>query len=225
MPRKKKFENRHFPTGLTMIKVRGVNRYRYRKPSGKDFFFPIGTLKLDAVEAATIFNQKHRNPTIKLLMDDETCSEPLKHWTKIIIDRVRKEELDAKKIVERVFNTFCLDMDRLETLHGDVPTKTINLDHVNSYLAIYTKGKSSNVYNAKISFLKKVFSYLLDDGAMIFNPADNKKKKPKPAKERIRLSIENYHHLLNQAPHWLSIAMRLSLQTTHAVNETYIPHI
>ncbi|NQY65427.1 MAG: integrase [Alteromonadaceae bacterium] len=219
MPRKKKFENRHFPIGLTKVKVRGISRLRYRKPNGKDFLFPIGTIEIEAIEAAIIFNKKHRNPTINLLLADEPCSKPLKHWTNIIIERVRKEELDAKKIVERVFNTFCLDIKRLETLHGEVLTKEINLNHVNSYLETYTEGKSSNVYNAKISFLKKIFSYLLDDGAMTFNPASNKKKKPKPVKERIRLSIENYNQLLNHAPLWLNIAMRLSLQTTHAVNE------
>ena len=60
---------------------------------------------------------------------------------------------------------------------------------------------------------------MLDDGAMTFNPAENKKKKPTPDKIRIRLSLEKYKQLLNQTPHSLNIAMRLSLQTTHAVNE------
>ena len=219
MPRKKKFENRHFPIGLTQRKLRGVKRFRYRKPNGKDFLFPIGTLEIDAIEAAIIFNQKHRNPMIKLLMEHDPYNKPLTQWVDVIIERVRKEELEAERINEDSFKAFLLDMARLKTLHGEVPTKTINLDHVNSYLETYAKGKSSGVYNRKISFLKKVFSYLLDDGAMTFNPAENKKKKPTPDKIRIRLSLEKYKQLLNQTPHSLNIAMRLSLQTTHAVNE------
>ena len=91
MPRKKKFENRHFPIGLTQRKLRGVKRFRYRKPNGKDFLFPIGTLEIDAIEAAIIFNQKHRNPMIKLLMEHDPYNKPLTQWVDVIIERVRKE--------------------------------------------------------------------------------------------------------------------------------------
>lgn len=60
---------------------------------------------------------------------------------------------------------------------------------------------------------------VLDDGATNTNFANNKKKKPKPEKDRIRIDSENYKTILSTAPHYLSIAMRLPLQTTHTVNE------
>jgi hypothetical protein len=219
MPRHKKYENRHFPVGFSRIVVRGNTRFRFRRPDGKDFYFPPGTLESNAIEAATIYNKKYRNPTIRLLLNSDPNSKPISHWLPIIKERVRNEELKAEKISENVFNTFCLDIDRLEALHGNLLTQDINLETVNSYLSTYVKGKSDNVYNAKLSFLKKVFSYLLDDGAINKNYANNKKIKPKPEKDRIRIDIENFNKILQFAPKYLNIAMRLSLQTTHAVNE------
>ena len=77
---KRKPENRHLPQGLSKLKKRGVTRFRYRYPKGKDVYFPIGTLELEAIEAATIYNTKHRNPSIKLLMDYDQYNKPLKYW-------------------------------------------------------------------------------------------------------------------------------------------------
>jgi hypothetical protein len=219
LPRRKKIENQHFPIGLSRKKVRGVSRLRYRKPNGKDFYFPLSTLEHEAIEAVTIYNQKYRNPAINLLLNDSQVNKPLHNWTNNIIERVRNEELAIQKISKQVFNTFCHDINRLNELHGEVLTKSITLTHVNEYLEKYCKGKSNNVYNAKISFLIKIFTYLMDDGLIDSNPARSKKKKPKPSKKRVRLNIENYITILNYAPPWFNIAMRLSLQTTHAVNE------
>jgi hypothetical protein len=43
--------------------------------------------------------------------------------------------------------------------------------------------------------------------------------KPKPEKDRIRIDIKSFNKIRQFAPKYLTIAMRLSLQTTHAVNE------
>lgn len=219
MSRKRKLENAHFPPGLIKKKVRGKWRFMIRKIDKKEFLCPIGTLETEAIDLAIAYNTKYRNPLINVLISHDPNNKPLSEWIKHLKSTVEAEELAVEKISKRVFGTFCLDMDRLNELHGKVRTKDLTLEHVNQYLNTYVAGKSNNVYNAKISFLRKVFDYLLDEGAASFNFAENKKKKAKPKKDRNRIDLDNYKAILPPAPHYLSIAMRLSLQTTHAVNE------
>lgn len=219
MSRKRKAENAHFPAGLIKKKVRGTWRFMIRKVDRKEFLCPTGTLETEAIDLAIAYNTKYRNPLINVLLNSDPNNKPLSTWINHIKGRVEAEELAIDKISKRVFTTFCLDMDRLNELLGKTPTKELSLSHVNQFLDTFVTGKSSNVYNAKISFLTKVFAYLLDEGAISTNFASNKKKKPKPEKNRIRIDTDNYKALLTPAPHYLSIAMRLSLQTTHAVNE------
>ena len=225
MPRQKQTKNKHYPIGFSERTLRGKKRLRYRKPNGKDFLFPLGTTKEDAIEAAEFFNKECRNPSIKLLLEDAPKKidkgKKLSHWLPIILELIRKDELDQGIIVYHVFRTFELDIERLLKLHGDVYSKELCLDHVNSYLDTYVikQDKSNNVYNAKLSFLDKVFINLMDLGAVSDNFAEKKKKKPKPDKLKVRLDIKEYNKILETAPFWMKIAMRLSLQTTHAVNE------
>lgn len=219
MSRKRKDGNKHFPTGLIKKKVRGKWRFMIRKIDKKEFLCPIGTLETEAIDVAIAYNTKYRNPLINVLISHDPNNKPLSEWINHLKSTVESEELAVDKISKRVFGTFCLDMDRLNELHGKVRTKDLTLEHVNQYLNTYVAGKSNNVYNAKISFLRKVFDYLLDEGAASFNYAANKKKKNKPKKERNRLDIDNYNAILASAPHYLRIAISLSLQTTHSVNE------
>jgi hypothetical protein len=218
-PRKRKIENRHLPMGLIRKTVRGVKRFRYRFPSGKDVYFPPGTIEIDAIEAAETFNRKHRNPTINMLIEHDEFNKPLSQWLAEVDKRVIAEELKRGIISEKVYKAFSADLTRLKELHGSVLSKDITLTHVNEFLNAYTLGKSNEVYNRKITFLKKIFSYLCDMSAMATNPAMQKKRKPKEDKVRKRLNLENFNTILNSAPHWLQIAMRLSIQTTHSVNE------
>lgn len=218
-PRKRKAENKHLPTGLTPKKVRGVKRFRYRFPSGKEIFFPVGTLEFEAIEAATIYNTKHRNPTIKFLMEHDEYNKPLSQWVKVVQERVFNEEHKKGLLGIKDYEAFAHDLNRLNTLLGDVMSKSIQLNHVNDFLNEYTKGKSNAVYNRKITFLKKVFAYIRDMSGMEVNHAESKKRKPKDKKVRKRIDADNFNKILAAAPHWLAIAMRLSIQTTHATNE------
>ncbi|WNC69942.1 integrase [Thalassotalea nanhaiensis] len=218
-PRKRKFENRDLPVGLCCKMVRGQQRFRYRYPSGKDIFFPLKTQKYEAIEAATIFNAKHRNPALKMILDHDEFNKPMSHWIKVVIERVRNEELNTRLLSKGRYRAFVNDTMRLDELLGDILSKSISLQHVNEFLDKYASGKSNEVYNRKITFLKKIFSYICDMSGMVLNPADRKKRKPKQAKQRKRLNIEYFNLILNASNSWLNIAMRLSLQTTHAVNE------
>jgi hypothetical protein len=219
MPRKRKHENKLFPVGLFRRKLRNANRFKYRFPNGKEVLLPKGTHEFEAIEAATIFNQKHRNSTIKLLMDYDEYNKPLSQWITTVKQRVHDEEYKKKLLGIKDFNAFKSDLVRLDQLLGSVMSKSITLSHVNDFLNEFTAGKSNGVYNRKITFLKKVFSYIRDMSGMEVNHAESKKRKPKEKKVRRRIDTENYNKILVAAPPFLSIAMRLSIQTTHATNE------
>lgn len=214
-PRRRMTQNAGLPTGLNQIKKRGVKRWRYRYPSGKDVYLPVETTRHDAVEAASLFNAKYRNPTISLIERADRYNKPLEYWLPKILRRVREEE----QMSSDTQKTFEADCERLTLLFGKTYTKAITLRHVNEYLEKYCTGKSNNVYNRKISFLQKVFTYLIDESAMDLNFADQKKKKRKEGKRRKRLTAEAFKLIHEAAPVYLKVAMELSMQTTHAVLE------
>ncbi|TOP03570.1 integrase, partial [Vibrio parahaemolyticus] len=71
--------------------------------------------------------------------------------------------------------------------------------------------KSKEVYNKKLSRLKKIFSYLADESAIGENFMLNKKPKRLNAsdnkKERLDLDIEAFKAIEKEAPLFLKVAM------------------
>lgn len=108
-------------------------------------------------------------------------------------------------------------MDRLNELYAEVITKALSLSHVDQYLKTYVADKSNHVYNAKISFYVKCLIIFLT--RLQWLQTMSPKEEKKPTKDRIRIDIDNYKAMLTSAEHYLSTAMRLALQTTHAINE------
>jgi len=214
-PRRKKADNQDMPTGLSPVKLRGVVRFRYRYPSGKDFWFPLGTHRMDATEAAKIFNAEYRNPMIGILENNDKYNRTVNYWLPKVIARVKTEE----KLSTHVLTLFLRDCERLTEQQGQTYTKSITLETVNDYLDEFTAGKSADVYNRKISFLKKIFSYLIDMSAMTYNWANDKKPRKLELKKRVRLKIEDFQAIHKIAPVFLQVAMEMSVQTTHATLE------
>ncbi|CAI0788245.1 Uncharacterised protein [Serratia liquefaciens] len=70
--------------------------------------------------------------------------------------------------------------------------------------------------NRKVSFLKKLFSYAVDESLMLDNPATRKKVRRVEEKKRLRLSFDNFMAIRRAAAPWLRTAMDLALQTTQA---------
>jgi hypothetical protein len=86
---------------------------------------------------------------------------------------------------------------------------------VNAYIKHYHSDSSANVQNRKVSFLKKLFSYAVDESLMFDNPATRKKMRRTEEKKRQRLSLitlKPFGGPLNL----VTTAMDLALQTTHA---------
>ncbi|MFW8589872.1 integrase [Glaciecola sp. 2405UD65-10] len=214
-PRRKQASNSDMPTGLSPVKHRGVIRFRYRYPSGKDFWFPMGTTRNDAVEAACIFNAEYRNPHILAMENADKYNRPLAKWLPKVIRRVRTDE----RLSPQVLKTFLSNCDKLIETHGSVYSKSINLEMVNDFIEQHASNKSIEVQNRKILFLCKVFDYLVDMSAMSKNYARDKKLRPTAKKLRQRLKVEDFELIYNAAPNYLKTAMALSIQTTHAVLE------
>ncbi len=55
-----------------------------------------------------------------------------------------------------------------------MPACDIDLEHVNAFIQKYHAESSANVQNRKVSFLRKVFSYAVDESLMLDNPANRK---------------------------------------------------
>lgn len=214
-PRRRQEGNNDLPTGLSPVKHRGQMRWRYRYPSGKDFWFPVGTSRYDAVEASRMFNAEYRSPQVLQMEKDDKYNRPLSIWLPKIIKRVKAED----DLSPAVLKTFLSNCSKLIESHGDVYSKAITLETVNDFINEQAKDSSNEVKNRKALFLKKVFDYLVDMSGMSENFAAKKKLLPVAKKQRPRLNSENYQLIYNHAPTYLQIAMALSLQTTHAVLE------
>ena len=214
-PRRRTDKNSDLPTGLHTKIVRAQLRYYFIREDGTVKWFPLGVSRGDAIAAAHAYNFKYRTPDQPIAQRGDKYNKPLAELLPAVLKRIKAEE----KLGTNAVSTLEQDIQRLSDLHGKVYSKTINLQHVNEYLELHCKGKSNNVYNRKISFMKKVFEYLCDMSAMDSNPAELKKVKPKEQKVRQRLNLEMYKAIEAEAPTWLKTAMRLALQTTHAVLE------
>ncbi|TRY29769.1 tyrosine-type recombinase/integrase [Aliiglaciecola sp. M165] len=215
-PRRKKIENNDLPVGLTTKLVRGSKRFKYRYISGKEFYFPPKTKRIEAIEAAKLFNAEHRNRTINLLENADKYNRPLAYWIPIVKVRVQQEE----NLKENAWSTFSNDCERLLSFGGSAYSKSLDLEFVTEYMVKHTSGKSVNVYNRKLRFLRKIFSYLLDEGAIKHNYAwDKRTKKNTSKKIRQRLQLEALLKMHSAAELWLKTAIELGLETAQATLE------
>lgn len=132
----------------------------------------------------------------------------------------------AQQLLERAINdekpggdtlsVWLNDIERVKEFFRDIYSCDIELEHVNGYVRKYHSDASANVQNRKVSFLKKLFSYAVDESIMMYNPAERKKMRRVESKVHRRLSLADYLKIHKAAPLWLQTAMDLALQTTHA---------
>lgn len=219
-PRRRTSKTSDLPTGLAFKNVRGVERFRYRYPNGKEYLFPLGTTRHDAIQATLLFNLEQRSPEKLKMQREDKYNQPLSHWLPVIKPRILKD----KPLGANALQQFERNCEVLLKHFGHVYSKTITLETVNDFLAVAADGKSNNVYNRKLGFLNKIFKYLVDESAMAVNFAELKLARPKEKKKRQRLKLDDFKKMLaatasDRNLHWLNIAMRLSLQTTHATLE------
>ena len=213
--RPRKHENRHLPDQLYYDLSSKV--YRFTLVTGKRK--SLGSDRAVAIAIAREYNIRMRPESvisIDSLIRDSGGSQgealPFAEHVDHIMTRAIKDEKPSNSTLEDWSN----DAIRVKEFFSSIPACDIELEHVNSYIKEYHAEASANVQNRKVSFLKKLFSYAVDESLMMNNPASRKKMKRTEVKKRRRLSLEEFLTIRSSAECWLKTAMDLALQTAQA---------
>ncbi|NBM55445.1 site-specific integrase, partial [Proteus sp. G2669] len=132
------------------------------------------------------------------------------------LDKLFSRIINDEQPSKSTLNDWTNDLERVKSFFKDIPSNEISLEHVNGFINKYHAEASANVQNRKVGFLKKIFSYAIDESLMFDNPAERKKMKRVDGKKRRRLSYEDFLKIRASAEPWLRTAMDLALQTTQA---------
>ncbi|EBW8988104.1 recombinase, partial [Salmonella enterica subsp. enterica serovar Enteritidis] len=132
------------------------------------------------------------------------------------VDRIMARAVADEKPSSSTLDDWNNDVLRVKEFFTDIPACDIELEQVNQFINRYHADASANVQNRKVSFLKKLFSYAVDESLMMDNPAARKKMRRVEEKKRKRLPLDIFITMRNAADPWLRTAMDLALQTTHA---------
>lgn len=213
--RPRKREYRHLPEYLIFDKDRGV--YKFTLITGKKK--NLGKDRAMAIAIAREYNLRMRPfnaPSVELLIRDSGGiageAKPFAEHVDHIMDRAIENERPSQNTLDDWSN----DALRVKEFFISIPACDIELEHVNAYINHYHADASANVQNRKVSFLKKLFSYAIDESLMFDNPASRKKMRRTEEKKRQRLSLDSFIAIRRAAEPWLRTAMDLALQTTHA---------
>ncbi|WP_273839368.1 tyrosine-type recombinase/integrase [Providencia rettgeri] len=212
-PRKREF--RHLPDFLYYDKT--DKQYRLTLVNGVRK--RLGTDKAKAIAIAREYNNIMRpeklvsvNSLIIASGGKNGESLPFIEHVDQLFARMISDEQPSKDTLD----TWNNDIERVKTFFKTISPAEITLEHVNGYINEYHTDASANVQNRKVGFLKKIFSYAMDESLMFDNPAERKKKKRVDGKARRRLSYGDFHKIRESAEPWLRTAMDLALQTTQA---------
>lgn len=214
-PRPKKSPHKDLPNYLVFDKSK--KQYRLTLINGSRPL--LGTNKSRAIAIAIEYNNRMRFknlPSVKTLIiktgGEKGEYKPFSIHIDELIQRIFREENLSERVRRGVLN----DANRAKEFFSDIPSAEIDLEHVNLYLKKYHANGSAEVQNRKVMFLKKLFSYAVDESIMQDNPATRKKLKKLDGKKRTRLSLDDFIRIKNQAPLWLRTAVELALQTSQA---------
>lgn len=214
-PRPRIRKNKHLPSHLYHDAKRGV--YRFNLIDGRRV--SLGADRIRAIEIAREYNLRMR-PAAGVGVDDLIRSsggingeaQPFSNHVDRLLERIIQDEKPKKDTLAMYKN----DADRTRVFFANVPGCDITLEHVNEYLREFHSEASANVQNRKVSWLKKLFSYAMDESLMDDNPASRKKMKRTSRKERKRLRLDDFKTIRASAEPWLRTAMDLALQCAQA---------
>ncbi|WP_272677165.1 tyrosine-type recombinase/integrase [Providencia sp. PROV160] len=212
-PRKKEF--RHLPDFLYY----DSSKKQYRLTLVNGVRKNIGADKTRAIAIAREYNNIMRPEnaiSVNSLVIESGGQNgealPLSEHLEKLFERIVRDEQPSKSTLSDWTN----DLERVSAFFKNIPSNEISLEHVNGFINEYHADASANVQNRKVSFLKKIFSYAVDESLMFDNPAERKKMKRVDAKKRRRLSYDDFLKIRDAAEPWLRTAMDLALQTTQA---------
>ncbi|WP_370906039.1 phage integrase Arm DNA-binding domain-containing protein [Citrobacter koseri] len=213
--RPRKREYRHLPDYLVFDKDRGV--YKFTLITGKKK--NIGKDRAIAIAIAREYNLRMRpatSPSIEnLIRESGGIAGEAKPFAEHV-DHIMARAIEDERPSQSTLDDWNNDVLRVKEFFINVPACDIELEHINAYINQYHADASANVQNRKVSFLKKLFSYAVDESLMFENPATRKKMRRIEEKKRQRLSLDQFTAIRRAAEPWLRTAMDLALQTTHA---------
>ncbi|EIV7481107.1 phage integrase SAM-like domain-containing protein [Escherichia coli] len=213
--RPRKRENRNLPDFLLFDKATG--QYRFTLITGKRK--SIGTDRVMAIAIAKEYNLRMRPETVpsveSLIRDSGGINGEAQPFSDHV-DRIMARAVADEKPSPSTLDDWNNDVLRVKEFYTDIPACDIELEHVNQFINRYHADASANVQNRKVSFLKKLFSYAVDESLMMDNPAARKKMRRVEEKKRKRLPLDIFITMRNAADPWLRTAMDLALQTTHS---------
>ncbi|HGW3767018.1 TPA: phage integrase Arm DNA-binding domain-containing protein [Enterobacter cloacae] len=213
--RPRKRENRNLPDFLLFDKATG--QYRFTLITGKRK--SIGTDRVMAIAIAKEYNLRMRPETVpsveSLIRDSGGINGEAQPFSDHV-DRIMARAVADEKPSSSTLDDWNNDVLRVKEFFTDIPACDIELEQVNQFINRYHADASANVQNRKVSFLKKLFSYAVDESLMMDNPAARKKMRRVEEKKRKRLPLDIFITMRNAADPWLRTAMDLALQTTHA---------
>lgn len=213
--RPRKRENRNLPDFLLFDKATG--QYRFTLITGKRK--SIGTDRVMAIAIAKEYNLRMRPekvPSVESLIRDSGGINGEAQPFSDHVDRIMARAVADEKPSPSTLDDWNNDVFRVKEFFTNIPACDIELEHVNQFINQYHADASANVQNRKVSFLKKLFSYAVDESLMMDNPAARKKMRRVEEKKRKRLPLNIFIAMRNAAEPWLRTAMDLALQTTHA---------
>lgn len=213
--RPRKRENRHLPDQLYYDLSSKV--YRFTLVTGKRK--SLGSDRAVAIAIAREYNIRMRPESAisidSLIRDSGGIQGEALPFAEHL-DRIMARAIKDEQPSDSTREDWCNDAIRVKEFFSSIPACDIELEHVNAYIKEYHAEASANVQNRKVSFLKKLFSYAVDESLMLDNPATRKKMRRIDEKRRQRLSIDTFMAIRQHAAPWLRTAMDLALQTTHA---------
>jgi len=178
-----------------------------RKSLGKD--------RSKAIAIANAYNAQMRNSETLNSLISITIPQKNEESLAQYLDAIHKKIIDEEKPAKSMLSGLKNDIKRAKKFFTMHP-HDINIAVVTHYIEVNHADSGNEVFNKKISFLKKIFAWAMDDGIMLSNPAEYKKRRKIPPKQRKRLTEEVYKAIFEIAPLWLKTAMSLALQTTQA---------
>nr|ELR5113197.1 recombinase [Providencia stuartii] len=212
-PRKREF--RHLPDFLYYDKAE--KQYRFTLVNGVRK--SIGADKAKAIAIAKEYNnimRPEKTVSVNALIVDSGGKNGESLPFSEHLDKLFSRMVNDEQPAESTLSDWNNDLERVKTYFNDISPIEVTLEHVNGFINEFHAEASANVQNRKVGFLKKIFSYAMDESLMFDNPAERKKMKRVDGKKRRRLSYDDFIKIRASAEPWLRTAMDLALQTTQA---------
>lgn len=193
----------------------------------------LGKDKAKAKRKAIIYNKTFRvDPSMSheilsssnggKALDKGRNGERLKNFLPEIFDQIAKDKdwSDGSK------KTRSPMLNHILNYFGDMRGNDITIEHVTTFIESVNSGESANIYNRYLYLVTTCFSYCIRKSLMSQNPAKQLDRITICSKDEAdiyRLTLDDFRkiheHAGKKGLNWMQVAMELSLQTSHSVNE------